>query len=428
MSNISRLLTTAAAAGGGTVEAVGVDFDGTNDYLSRSSDMTGNADGKTFTFSCAVYLTTTNATQIFRQDDGYTNIWLRNGNQLEINVYNTVGGWGLKAYADVFIPFNTWTIIIASFDMSDTSKRHIYFGDLQTTPTYPTFVNSTLDFTRTPIAVGANTISGISQQLKGRLSNLFLDYTYRDLSIESNRRLFIDADGKPASGQSSLSPILYLPMDDPADPGRNDGTGGDFTLNGIVARSGRGPNQYNAAASTFDGTADYLSKAAVTGMSDSKVLNVSFNFNMQSPSAGNILSLYNGGGVNTFQVGIDLFGGQWRMQIQGRSSSTEILYALIGLSRNFVNDKWQNYSISLDMANTSNRLVYIDGVDYTSNVTWYTYTNAAFNITNKSEVMRESSNYVGGSLSALWFNPTYIDLSADNPFYDTAALFSFTCK
>ena len=33
----------------------GVSFDGTNDYLSRSSDLTGNADGKTFTFSAWVY-------------------------------------------------------------------------------------------------------------------------------------------------------------------------------------------------------------------------------------------------------------------------------------------------------------------------------------------------------------------------------------
>jgi hypothetical protein len=38
------------SAGGGDLP-VGVDFDGTNDYLSRSSDLVGNADGKTFTFS-----------------------------------------------------------------------------------------------------------------------------------------------------------------------------------------------------------------------------------------------------------------------------------------------------------------------------------------------------------------------------------------
>ena len=30
-------------------------FDGTNDYLSRGFDLTGNADGKTFTFSAWVY-------------------------------------------------------------------------------------------------------------------------------------------------------------------------------------------------------------------------------------------------------------------------------------------------------------------------------------------------------------------------------------
>ena len=34
----------------------GVSFDGSSDYLSRSSDLTGNADGKTFTFSAWVYL------------------------------------------------------------------------------------------------------------------------------------------------------------------------------------------------------------------------------------------------------------------------------------------------------------------------------------------------------------------------------------
>ena len=28
-----------------------IDFDGVTDYLSRSSDLVGNADGKTFTFS-----------------------------------------------------------------------------------------------------------------------------------------------------------------------------------------------------------------------------------------------------------------------------------------------------------------------------------------------------------------------------------------
>ena len=41
--------------------AAAIDFDGTNDYLSRSSDMTGNADGKTFTFSAWIYETSGNS-------------------------------------------------------------------------------------------------------------------------------------------------------------------------------------------------------------------------------------------------------------------------------------------------------------------------------------------------------------------------------
>ena len=48
-----------AAAGAAvptTVMPEGVDFDGVNDYLSRSTDLVGNVDSKTFTFSCITLL------------------------------------------------------------------------------------------------------------------------------------------------------------------------------------------------------------------------------------------------------------------------------------------------------------------------------------------------------------------------------------
>ena len=51
-----------------------------------------------------------------------------------------------------------------------------------------------------------------STKSAGRLAHFFLDYTYRDLSIESNRRLFITAEGKPTNNQETLNPILYLPL------------------------------------------------------------------------------------------------------------------------------------------------------------------------------------------------------------------------
>lgn len=423
MSGVAKKLMSAFSGVAGPVEAQAVDFDGTNDYLSRSTDLVGNTDSKTFTFSAWVYIPESGGFEyVYANKDATHNqqfvVFVNSSGGVGVQGWNAAGGAILDAQSQNFrVAINTWVNILISVDLANTANRYFAINDVvETSPIWNTYTNNTIDFTTAEHFLAKD--NG-TNSAKSRLSNVFLDYTYRDLSVEANRRLFITDEGTPASGQASLNPILYLPMDDPADVGRNDGTGGNFTLNGIVARSGRGPNQYNAAASTFDGTADYLIRNPVTGMSDSKVLNVSFNFKMQTPSAGDIFTLYNSGGVKTFQVGIDFFGGSWRLYLIGRSSGAEILFAEVGLSRNFVNDKWQSYSISLDMANTSNRLIQIDGVDYTSQVTWHTYTNALFNLDGKSEVMREGSNYVGGELSDLWFNTTYIDLSADNPFYDT---------
>ena len=49
------LVHLGSTASSGSVPAEGVDFDGTYDYLSRSTDLVGNVDSKTFTFSAWVY-------------------------------------------------------------------------------------------------------------------------------------------------------------------------------------------------------------------------------------------------------------------------------------------------------------------------------------------------------------------------------------
>ena len=63
-----KLLGVNPVAVGGGAEAVS--FDRTNDYLSRSSDLTGNADSKTFTFSCWFYKSTAAINHIYTV--GYT--------------------------------------------------------------------------------------------------------------------------------------------------------------------------------------------------------------------------------------------------------------------------------------------------------------------------------------------------------------------
>ena len=60
---------------------------------------------------------------------------------------------------------------------------------------------------------------------------MYLDFTYRPLNVEANRRLFIDSNGGSTASAPlvALSPILYLPMTDGYAVGENAGTGGDYT-------------------------------------------------------------------------------------------------------------------------------------------------------------------------------------------------------
>jgi hypothetical protein len=57
MADLTGMLQAAAGAAGGEIEPLGVDYDGSADYLSRATDLTGNSDGKTFTFSAWLYPT-----------------------------------------------------------------------------------------------------------------------------------------------------------------------------------------------------------------------------------------------------------------------------------------------------------------------------------------------------------------------------------
>jgi hypothetical protein len=266
-----------------------VDFDGTNDHLTRADDFIGNTDGKTFTFSAWVYISAYTA--------GFAPI-LEAGSKVQIyidssvgrlNVYmqNSAGTAVLNAFSqsptEPAIALNTFNHILVSVDLTNTAKRHLYINDVAMTFSYSTYTNANIDFTNTNYRIAYSTNG--PTRLKGRLSNLFLDYTYRDFTVTANRRLFVTSDMKPASGQASLSPIMYLPMSSPSTVATNLGTGGDFALTGSVERSGRGANQYNAPYSDLDGSTQYLSRTtAPSGIADGKQGTFACTFNVDATS------------------------------------------------------------------------------------------------------------------------------------------------
>jgi hypothetical protein len=282
----------------------------------------------------------------------------------------------------------------------------MYINDVLAQTGAPT--NAVIDFAGyTPEIAGPRT-----GYYNGRLSNVYLDYTYRDLSITANRRLFITADLKPAAGQAALNPILYLPMSNPTTVGTNAGTGGNFTLTGTIARSGRGPNQYNAPYSDLDGTADYLSRTtALTGIADSKTFTIQFVLNTDVLSAySQVIGFYEGGTAKvSFQL--DTTG---IFYLVARNAAGTVIFnavsaAVITPNRNYV------FTLSVDLSNTANRHFYLNGQAVA--LTWNTYTNDFINFAISASpsyrigASNAPANYVNGRLGALWFNTSYINLS-----------------
>jgi hypothetical protein len=244
----SQTITNGIALGGFGL-GTSTEFDGVSDYLSRSSDLVGNSDGKTFTFSAWLYSNLVSSGGRIVMGDatgGFNRFGITWNSSDTIALYgaNSSGTTVLSVTipaSGVVGPMNTFTHLLISVDLTNVSNRYVYINDQLVTATWNTYTNSDIDFTLDAgWFIGSNTGGG--SYFDGRLAHLYLDYTYRDLSVASNRRYFIDANGGSTapSTLSALSPILYLPMTEDYTIGKNLGTGGDFTANGspTIVQSG----------------------------------------------------------------------------------------------------------------------------------------------------------------------------------------------
>ena len=409
---------TSQPSANGVADAL--DFDGTNDYLSRSSDLVRNADGKTFTFSAWILTTTTETSEkyIISNENGRIVLgYTESTNTLVLSGASPSGTLVLRYTISGALAKNTFNHILISISMTNQATSFVYINDKLASYTVNTFTDSKISFARAWHKIGEYG-GGV---FRGRLSNLFLDYTYRDLSIEANRRLFITADRKPTPKATlqALNPILYLPLDDHTQAGKNLGTGGDFTLNGVVARSGRGPSQFNAAYSDLDGAADYLSRtSALVGIANGKLSTVAFSFNADifgtgSDNDGHVFVLYDSGSNrNAYYV---------------RARSDYISIAMVdsstGQMAGYINSplptaKSRNYHIvaSLNIAANSAKL-FVNGIDSGASLVRLNNIDCTFSYCGYSAIGGRwmggpnSISSFNGRLGNLFFDTKYIDLS-----------------
>lgn len=408
------LLGSSGTGSHGGEIAKAVDFDGTNDYLSRASDLVGNADGKTFTFSAWVWSNLNsdgnfyNSSSKFRINVTPSNLQI-SAQDVAANPIIVFSSGDFKSLAEI----GTFYHVLISVDLANTSKRYVYINDVPITGgTWGTYTNANIDFT--------NAVHGVGENYKGRLAHVFLAYEYIDLSVEANRRIFITSDRKPSTSASAswiaagkTAPILYFPLSDPTAPGKNLGTGGDFALTGVVARSGRGPNQFNVAYSDLDGANDYVNITGPLLPGGSKTLTFSCAFNTDTTGDQYLFGFWTSVSVIAQIFGVYIGSGGTIGVYALNSSGATILdaYSTAGtvvVGRNYT------LSIAIDLTNSAHRQVSLNGNPLS--LTWATYTNdyIFFNQASNSPITsagRCRSFYFNGRLGDVWFDTSYIDLS-----------------
>jgi hypothetical protein len=237
---------------GGAFKVDAADFDGTNDYMTRTT-LVGVADSKSGIFAAWVRWDGGDgiADRILALFETF-NGWFclrRSDNKFGIGGHNTAGTEILLLVTtSTFLAGATWRYFLASWDLA-SAAGHLYVNDVSDLAA-PTLTNDTIDYTKTGVSLGAHT-TGVFK-LNGALAEVyFAPGQYLDFSVEANRRKFIKSDGKPAylgingSKPTGTAPLIYQHLkkgEAVANFATNRGTGGDFTITGTLDTASTSPS------------------------------------------------------------------------------------------------------------------------------------------------------------------------------------------
>jgi len=219
-------------------------YDGTNDYASRGSDLTGSADGKqgVISFWLKPDSTGTGTTEYIQGSSGSRmTIWITVDGKVTITGKNSSATTilDLTSNADAIVR-GEWNHIMASWDLTlSDSKRALYVNSQSNLASY-VWTNDTIDYTRPDYYMSH--ASGGVLKYKGCTGEVYLNHQeYLDLQLEANRLKFIGADDQPASlgadgsTPTGTAPVVYFPDGNPA---VNAGTGGNFVITGALTACG----------------------------------------------------------------------------------------------------------------------------------------------------------------------------------------------
>lgn len=213
-------------------------FDGVNDYLSKTGGLDNATDGTGF--SCVFWWDYTpslgDSYSIFNLG-GRITIEAVSNRTLELRAYDSSGTNILQFSAGNFFYsgcfFISWNQGVGTVKVYRESAN--YSGAASNNDLANIDISNTGD-----VLVG----NGVHGHLLGDIYNFWADDQYIDFSIEANRRKFLTADGKAehlavdGSAPTGSAPLIYL---NGYGNFENNGRGGAFVTNGALTQGGAAP-------------------------------------------------------------------------------------------------------------------------------------------------------------------------------------------
>jgi hypothetical protein len=226
---------TVGGGGGGYTPTAGT-FDTADNYLLRSSGLSGPADGTQGLFNIWLKRADTGRQQNLLMILGiseHLDCFINASDEIQIDGYNTSGSLIMRLKSTATITDTTsWHHLVVSWDLSDLAKHWMYLDDADVTTHTVYNTAETIDYTGTGCAYGNR------GDPFGRFNGCLLDGalavgagTLVDLSVSGNRRLFDSISPlKPVDLTGAASWVVWIKALD----GSNAGSGGSFTLSGSI--------------------------------------------------------------------------------------------------------------------------------------------------------------------------------------------------
>lgn len=176
-------------------------------------------------------------------------------------------------------------------------------------------------------------------------------------------------------------------------------------------------NNYLVNTATFNGSSNYIRRNASfsNGAIDGKVLTFAFWIKMNAASSDStlyrIFDTATGGAASRVNIDRNTDG---TLRIRAYNSSSLEILRIASTDTFLAADGWKHFYVSVDLTNTSNRKIYVNGVSDTITVTTYDNTQGNIDLVATGQQTNIGSTVSGnnklyGSLAEFWGDDVYLD-------------------